>query len=105
MESASNFFNSFFVFLRNTLKPYNVEVVSQQSITDPVLEFISSGYFVFFLFMPLISFIFIFFGQNIISNVAEYLLGKRYSAKDPAAPYFYYQFTGEIGRASCRERV
>jgi len=96
MESASNFFNSFFVFLRNTLKPYNVEVVSQQSITDPVLEFISSGYFVFFLFMPLISFIFIFFGQNIISNVAEYLLPKRYSAKDPAAPYFYYQFTGVL---------
>jgi len=94
MESTSNFFNSFFVFLKNTLKPYNVEVVSQQSIADPVLDFISSGYFVFFLFMPLISFIFIFFGQNTISNVADYLLGKRYSAKDPSASYFYYQFTG-----------
>jgi proton-translocating NADH-quinone oxidoreductase chain L len=48
----------------------------------------------FFLFLPLTSFIFIFFGQNVISNLADYFLNKRYPAKGLLASYFYYQFTG-----------
>lgn len=94
MESTDSNFYSLFTFLKNTFKPYNVEVISQQSIIDPVLSFISSGYFIFFLFFPLISFIFIFFGQNIISNVADHFLNKRSLSGSSAAPYFYYRFTG-----------
>ncbi len=98
MESINNnFFYSFFVVLQRIFKPYGVEVISQQSvITDPVLNFISSGYFIFFLFLPLVSFIFIFFGQNVISNVAEYFLNRRYPGKGLLASYFYYQFTGVL---------
>src|SRR5690554_3487179 len=82
MESTNNnIFYSIFAVLRDIVKPYNVEIISQQSITDPVLNFISSGYFVFFLFLPLTSFIFIFFGQNVISNIAGYLLNRKYSTR------------------------